>query len=53
LAALNGVPVILAGDYLTSEQKISLDGIKIDSILRTGGGISDKPVNSIKGFLGK
>jgi hypothetical protein len=53
MSALNGSPVILAGDDLTSEQKISLDGIKIDSILRTGGGISDKAVNSLKGFLDK
>lgn len=53
LAALNGSPVVLSGNDLTNEQKVSLDGIKIKTILRTGGGISDRAVSSLKTFLSK
>lgn len=53
LAALNGSPIVLASNDLTNGQKDSLSGIKIKRIFRTGGGISDRTVNSLRGFLEK
>jgi len=51
VAALNGAPVVISGDDLSLEQKSVLDKIKADTIIRTGGGISDKAVNSLKSCL--
>gem|GEM_PF-409252 len=51
VAALNGSPVVLSGDDLTTEQKNVLDKRYGNIIIRTGGGISDKAVNSLKSCI--
>ncbi len=51
VAAINGSPVVLAGDDLTTEQTSVLSKKYGDIIVRTGGGISDKAVDSLKNCL--
>ncbi|WP_346934828.1 cell wall-binding repeat-containing protein [Clostridium sp.] len=51
VAALNGSPVVLSGDDLTTEQKTVLGKRYGNIIVRTGGGISDKSVNSLKSCI--
>ncbi len=51
VAALNGSPVVLSGADLTTEQKTVLDKRFGNIIIRTGGGIADKAVNSLKSFI--
>lgn len=50
-AAANGSPVILADSDLSSEQKTVLNKRYGNIIIRTGGGISDKAVNTLKNCL--
>jgi len=51
VAALNGSPVVLSDDDLTTEQKTVLDKRFGNIIIRTGGGIADKAVNSLKSCI--
>lgn len=51
VAALNGSPVVLSGVDLTTEQKTVLDKRFGNIIIRTGGGIADKAVNSLKSCI--
>jgi len=51
VAAINGSPVVLANDDLTTEQTSVLSKKYGDIIVRTGGGIPDKAVNSLKSCL--
>ncbi|MBE6061015.1 MAG: DUF5011 domain-containing protein [Clostridium sulfidigenes] len=51
VAALNGSPVVLSGVDLTTEQKTVLDKRYGNIIIRTGGGIADKAVNSLKSCI--
>ncbi|WP_346913707.1 cell wall-binding repeat-containing protein [Clostridium sp.] len=51
VAAINGSPVVLASDDLTTEQTSVLSKKYGDIIVRTGGGIPDKAVNSLKSCL--
>lgn len=51
VAALNGSPVVLSGADLTTEQKTVLDKRFGNIIIRTGGGIADKAVNSLKSCI--
>lgn len=51
VAAINGSPVVLASDDLTTEQTSVLSKKYGDMIVRTGGGIPDKTVNSLKNCL--
>ncbi len=51
VAALNGSPVVLSGVDLTTEQKNVLDKRFGNIIIRTGGGIADKAVNSLKSCI--
>ncbi|WP_346934831.1 cell wall-binding repeat-containing protein [Clostridium sp.] len=51
VAAINGSPVVLAGDDLTTEQTSVLSKKYGDIIVRTGGGIPDKAVNSLKSCI--
>jgi len=51
VAALNGSPVVLSGADLTTEQKTVLDKRFGNTIIRTGGGIADKAVNSLKSCI--
>lgn len=51
VAALNGCPVILTSEGISNKQKSSLENIVANRLVRTGGGISDKAVNSIKEIL--
>ena len=51
VAAANGSPVILADSDLSSEQKTALNKRYGNIIIRTGGGISDKAVNTLKNCL--
>jgi len=51
VAALNGAPVILSDDDLSPEQKTILNKRYGNTIIRTGGGIADKAVNSLKSCL--
>lgn len=51
VAALNGSPVVLSDDDLTTEQKNVLDKRFGNIIIRTGGGIADKAVNSLKSCI--
>lgn len=51
VAAANGSPVVLSGSDLTVEQKNVLNKRYGNIIIRTGGGISDKAVNTLKNCL--
>jgi Zn-dependent metalloprotease/putative cell wall-binding protein len=51
VAALNGSPVVLSGVDLTTEQKTVLGKRVGNIIIKTGGGISDKAVNSLKNCI--
>ncbi|HBL06633.1 MAG TPA: hypothetical protein DDZ33_06890 [Clostridium sp.] len=51
VAAINGSPVVLSDDDLTTEQKTVLDKRFGNIIIRTGGGIADKAVNSLKSCI--
>ncbi|MFL0247324.1 cell wall-binding repeat-containing protein [Candidatus Clostridium stratigraminis] len=47
VAAINGAPVVLSDKDLTMIQKTSLQKRYGDTIIRTGGGISDLAINSL------
>lgn len=51
VAAINGAPVVLSDKDLTTIQKTILNKRYGDTIIRTGGGISDTAVNSIVNCL--
>lgn len=51
VAAINGAPVVLSDKDLTTIQKTTLGKRYGDTIIRTGGGISDTAVNSLKNCL--
>ena len=51
IAALNNAPVVLAGNDLSDKQKTVLTERTGNLIIRTGGGIYDKAVNSLKACL--
>jgi len=51
VAALNESPVVLSGVDLTTEQKTVLDKRFGNIIIRTGGGIPDKAVTSLKSCI--
>lgn len=51
VAALNGSPVVLSGIDLSDSQKAVLGSRSGNTIIRTGGGISDTAVNSLKECL--
>lgn len=51
VAAINAAPVVLSGNDLTKEQQNVLNKRYGDIIIRTGGGISDKAVTSLKSAL--
>ena len=48
VAALNGAPVVLSDNDLTTEQKVVLSKRFANVIVRTGGGITEESVNSLK-----
>jgi len=51
VAAANGSPVVLADDDLTTEQKTVLNKRYGNTIIRAGGLIADRAVNSLKSCL--
>lgn len=51
VAAINAAPVVLSGNDLTKEQQNVFNKRYGDIIIRTGGGISDKAVTSLKSAL--
>ena len=51
VAALKGAPVVITGDDLSTSQKTVLGKRTGNTILRTGGGISEKAISSLKSCL--
>jgi len=51
VAAINGAPVVLTGNDLSIDQKSALSKRYGDTIIGTGGGISDTAVSSLEKCL--